>query len=220
MAEKLLLVEGASDSSFFEAYLRATRLTGVKVSPPRDLGAAANGQGNVSTLLPILIPQLSDGRITRLGIVIDADYKHKGVGHGASYKRITDQLRTFGYKVPNPYPKKERRFIFKHPDGLPSIGLWIMPDNRSDGMLEDMIAATISKKEQLTLYAYAHGVVSAIKNPLFDATIHSTKAEVNSWLAWQKMPGKALVSVIGDGLIDLKKGPAQSFSEWLVRVFR
>jgi uncharacterized protein DUF3226 len=220
MSRKLLLVEGIADSDFYRACLRKFNIRDVEVKPPQDLGRHGNGLGNVVPLLPVLLPQLIDGRLDRLGIVVDADYKHNNVGHATNYRRITSNLEEAGYHIPRPFPKKLMRYVFSHKDGLPDIGLWIMPDNNADGMLEHLISNSITTAAQLRLLKHAQKVVSELPNPLFDDKTHRVKAEISTWLAWQRVPGKGLASTVGNNLIDLNCDAASKFGRWLEEVFR
>jgi len=49
--------------------------------------------------------------------------------------------------------------------------------------------------------------------------IHRAKAEVATWLAWQRMPGKPVASCVGDRLVALTASPCRRLGEWLDAVF-
>jgi hypothetical protein len=216
----VLLVEGDSDKSFFEACLRKASITGVVVSPPTDLGGEADGRGNALHLLPTLLKQLNDGQIRRLGIVVDADHLANGLGHDEAYSVATEKLAEYGYAIPRAYPSGRPKYVFDHPDGLPRVGVWIMPDNSSDGMLEDFVAeADKSAADQAQLFINAQKAVRALAPPRFDPTRHLNRASTYTWLAWQSVPGKQIASVIGDGLIRLDVGSPSRLLDWLGSVF-
>jgi hypothetical protein len=135
VAQGVLLVEGASDVDFFRALLPNLDLgMAVKISPPRDYGF-----GNTVTVVPELIPalvkQLDTNMISRLAIVVDADHDSGG-GFEPRWKQLTAVLREHGYRCPeHPPAEPNRGSIFLHDDGLPGVGLWLLPDHQSNGML-------------------------------------------------------------------------------------
>ena len=61
-------------------------------------------------------------------------------------------LQENGYHTPEKPPALPYTgSIFEHNDGLSPVGLWLMPDHKHNGMLEDFILKTISKEEQRLL---------------------------------------------------------------------
>ena len=107
--------------------------------------------------------------------------------------------------------------LYKHSDGLADFGLWIMPDNQNEGMLEDWIKTCVSQNEQ-TLFQQAQDVVKDITNPKFSSHLTS-KAEVATWLAWQKQPGHGLYAAIKDQLLDNESSLFKDLKDWLLKVF-
>jgi hypothetical protein len=184
-----------------------------------ELSAAADGRENAIDLLPSLFSQMNDGRVVSLGLVVDADFKANGAGKHAAYTRVTAIAQQHGFLVPEPYPAGVTRFIFRHPDGLPDFGLWIMPDCSQDGMLEHLVEASVSAN-QASLFAKACNAVRAIAAPLFNVVTHTSRARVYTWLAWQRVPGRSVATTVSDDLIDLTKTPARECVEWLQTTFR
>ena len=222
MTQKILLVEGPNDTLFFQAWCREVRLKGITVAPPAHLGAQGMGKGNAFKLLPTLLQQLKDGTVDRLGIVLDADHPlnhHQGFDN--SYRKIAGYLESaLKFNVPKRLPPQRAGFLFDHPDGLPPVGLWIMPDNRQDGMLEDFIKQAITTEPQKEVLEEACSAVSRLNPPLFNRDFHLSKAEIATWLAWQAEPGKPMASAVGDQLIDLKSPLPDQFTQWLRQVFQ
>lgn len=108
--------------------------------------------------------------------------------------------------------------MFAHGDGLPPIGLWIMPNNLADGMLENFVEQLIHTPEQQALLAHARSAIGGLPTTLF-RPIHSTKALIGTWRAWQKTPNGPLYQAIKDGALDLGSLPAQRFQNWLKATF-
>lgn len=219
MGSRMLLVEGEGDQEFFKSYCELLHISVVDVFPPKNINpSTGNGWSNLVSNLPMLLNKIKAGDIDKLGIVLDADYPPDNNG-GFSKRRqlVTDELIKFGYNVPMP-PKKNSGEIFEHPDGLPSVGLWIMPNHQSDGMLEGFIENMVSDATQISLLNHAEQSINTLPTTLFDKKLHQTKAKVFTWRAWQKRPGIPLNKALLDGLLDRTK--AGNFEDWLIRVFK
>lgn len=215
MPDRILLVEGEADRSFFEQICKALHLhANVKVAPPKLLGGSHNTKEGVFNHLPVLLKQLADGQITHLAVVVDADSAAHGGGCQRAIDRIEGIVAPFGFK---PATDSRSGVVLRHDDGLADFGLWVMPDNRDEGMLEDWVKRCIHRNEQ-ALFAHAATVVAALPQPRFKP-IHRSKAEVATWLAWQKSPGHGPYRALEDHLIDVDSPLFQSLDEWLTRIF-
>ncbi|MCK6411783.1 MAG: hypothetical protein L6Q55_05075 [Azonexus sp.] len=221
MTQKTLLVEGEADQIFFEALLRTIgyKKQEITVGPPREYGASGNGKGNAIFIFEDLLDSLNDGRVTRLGLVVDADSKSSGgLGFLATYQRIEKLLSPRGYDVQTP-PSNVGfdGFIFDNRNGLPKIGIWIMPTNKADGYIEDWCLASAAAAEN-QLVAQARQAVNSINNKKFPEHFFS-KACTSTWLAWQRTPGGGLGSLIGNKLLNENSESYKGLSNWLRKVF-
>jgi len=106
----------------------------------------------------------------------------------------------------------------QHNDGLPSIGLWLMPDHQNNGMLEDLIKQSITEKQQHQLLNTVHACLKKLPFTLF-SDYHRTKAIIYTWLAWQKRPGQTLDIVINGNLINWESPEMRGLINWLTKVF-
>ena len=218
MGQNILLVEGMADREFFSCCCNNAGLgKKIKVSPPKDLGSKEGGKGNAISLLPDLIQQMRDGSVTGLGLVVDADYeKTNGLGFAKTKIKVENIIKEHGYTVKKQNTRFEG-FSFKHNDGFPDFGLWIMPDNRLDGFLEDFIKQSVVQGDS-DLFNHAENTVAKLPNPKFKP-IHVSKAEVATWMAWQTIPGQSLKGAIGGNLLNFDEGHAKAFIDWLKRIF-
>jgi len=216
-SQRILLVEGKSDEAFYREVCKGKALNiDVKVAPPRDLGGAANNKEGVFNFLPTLLSQLADGRLERLAIVVDADYQAE---HGLGYQRTLERVRHIvsDYRfVPANRPNIAGS-LFRSEDGLHDLGLWVMPDNRADGMLENWIKSGIAETEN-ALMRLAENATGALEQPKFKP-IHREKADVATWLAWQAAPGRGAEYIIQAGLLDLQSVQFTQFAAWLSHIF-
>lgn len=222
----VLLVEGYGDALFFEALLRKLkRLDKIKIKPPMDFGA----KNNTVTLFPKLIKEIVDGlkvgKYKHFGIVADADHDSGG-GFDQRWEQLTSVCQENGYRIPNPPKRNCLGSIFLHPDGLPPIGLWIMPDHQQNGMLEDLIRRTVRTDLDSDHKKLLEKAEICVKKELpvsLFSKHREVKAIIYTWLAWQKRPGQTLDIVINaldnQGLIDLNLPETKGLTEWLGRVF-
>lgn len=221
MAVNLLYVEGRDDRDFHQSFCKTIGLNDVevKVITPVDLDAdSGDGWSNLINNLPILLKQIKASSIDKLAIILDADFPPDDSGGFTSrLKLVTNQLINAGYTVPAK-PNLNQGEIMLHPEKLPSIGLWIMPNHKNDGMLEDFIESLISDKDQLSLLAHADKSIKSLPITLFDPKLRSTKAKIFSWRAWQERPGLPLNSALNKGILDRSK--AANFEAWLKNTFK
>jgi hypothetical protein len=216
-SQKILLVEGETDKSFFEEICKKLSLnTIVRVAPPRDLGGTHNTKGGVLNHLKILLPQLEDGQLTNIAVVVDADYIEHGSGGQKTVEQVSKVLESFGFTLKNSTSNSEG-LLFKHSDGLRDFGLWVMPNNNREGMLEDWIIESI-KNDEKALFQQATTAVQQLSSPKFKPHLQA-KAEVATWLAWQKTPGHGLYSVMKEGLLDENSVPYTQLGNWLKSIF-
>jgi hypothetical protein len=221
-SDRLLLVEGDSDKNFFEQVCKLLSLdTRVRVVPPKDVGGGYNNKEGVFNHLPIELQQIADGQLQRLAIIIDADYKDaNGLGCRRTIERVEEIVQPFQFVLAQNSRNNLGGLRFKHADGLADFGLWIMPNNQDEGMLEDWIKHCV-KQDEKTLFQHATEVVSALPQPKFKP-IHRTKADVATWLAWQNSPGHGLYRALWEKeiLIDQNNPWYQGLAGWLQDIYR
>ena len=210
--ENILLVEGESDKSFFEQLCKKFDLkTAVKVAHPRELAGTHNSKQGVLNHLPLLLEQLADGRIKHLAIVVDADMKNHGGGYIATIDRIKAIVDPYGFKV---IPNSQNGVVFRHNDGLEDLGVWIMPNNADDGMLEDWFKQCVIADE-LNLLTHANVTLTGLPMPVKFAQHHHSKAQVATWLAWQKNPGHGMYRAVEENLLDANNASFKCFESWI-----
>lgn len=226
MVGKVLLVEGANDRDFFQSVLTYSKLKDVNIEPktPRQVDASIkkDGVGNLLNALPLQLGKLkeADG-IERLGIVIDADHATNdpscNFGFSIRRKQVAEVLASQGWVPISTHATKGE--FFRHPDGLPDVGLWVMPDHGADGMLEDFVVPLIVSPDQQQLFQHAQATVGNLPVTLFNPKLHTTKAQIATWRAWQKTPGGSLGKVLQNEALDLTLSPASEFIHWLKTTF-
>lgn len=217
MAAYLLLVEGEADKSFFEEFCRTQGVSaGIRVAPPVEMGGKKNSKQGVFNFLAQSIEQLNDGKLHALAIVVDADRCSDGGGFKNTVRQIQEKIRTQGYDQ-EPKHLSTGGLLFKHNDGLPDFGVWVMPDNASEGMLEDWVLQSVSSNER-DLLQQAQTTVANLSSRKFNKNKLS-KAEVATWLAWQEKPGEGIYYTVSQKLLDSSSTLYLGLVTWIKTVF-
>lgn len=218
MSRNVLLVAGEADRGFFEALCKmlGIQVNVIRVATPKDSGGSFNGKAGVlNHLKSVLLPQLLDGQLKRIGVVIDADWVAHGGGFTVSLQRFINFVTPSGYQ---PNPTVTSGLVFSHQDGLADLGLWVMPNNADEGMLEDWIKQCLHPGET-GLYQHGEASIDAIPcGPKFQSW-HRTKAEVATWLAWQKKPEHGLYNAVQPDLLNMDASLFKELHAWLRHVF-
>lgn len=119
-----------------------------------------------------------------------------------------------------PLDSEKSGLVLLPPPGsiLPRVGVWIMPDNRLPGILEDFIRDLVPAGDQL--YEYAENCVAGIApaQKRFRA-LDLPKVHIHTWLAWQDEPGKPLGQAITKGILDASSPQALNVVSWLKRLY-
>lgn len=162
----------------------------------------------IDKLLPSIYSEYSaDGREV-LGILIDANDDPDG-----RWKKLA---REFEKELDFQIPLKPER-LGTIIDGQPRVGIWMMPDNKSSGELENFIRKLIPTRDSIWPRScdYIDGIPP---NGRKFSPGKVVKAQVHAWLAKRKKPGlMGLAIKCGD--LDPNHPSAIEFYEWLHRLF-
>lgn len=201
MQDPLILVEGGDDAHFFQHFLWKT--TGY----PYKAGKAIVQQGSIEQLLKRTAA--IDGDSNKIiAVICDADNDPAG-----RWRQLRERI---GLQIlPNTPP----------PDGsilqLPRnrrLGVWMMPDNLRTGTLETFLAGIRSEAApQPQLWSKSKATVAALEHRLF-AEKDIPKAELRTWLAWQKEPGASPGLAVTLDCFDLTHPLAVSLADWFRRL--
>ena len=154
---------------------------------------------------------LKSSTIRTLGIMIDADQN----GVTRRYQSLYNLCSASFPDMPNALPIEG---LVVNNASQKRLGIWIMPDNRSEGDLETFLRDLVPDQP---LWKYAESCSESAKKdwnaPYRNA--HRNKAKLYSWLSWQdppvQNPGRALKS----GALDATLPVTQSFIEWFRKLF-
>ena len=203
-----LLVEGKNDRHVIWALCNQYQLP-EKFSV--EIPLETEGQG-IETLLASLPGKLKDENLRTLGIVVDADENV-----AARWQAVTDRLRNIGY---NKIPEKPVTggWVYQQLE-LPKVGVWLMPNNRVPGMLEDFVGCLIPEGD--ILKEKAEVILREIEEENLNgySLVHRPKALIHTWLAWQKEPGTPMGQAITKRVLSSNSSIAEIFIGWLRRLF-
>jgi hypothetical protein len=171
---------------------------------------AADGVANL--LRPGKIKtELADRTVKRLGILLDAN------DHPAErWQSLRNECGQVSLELPETPPGEGT--IVRTADSK-SLGIWLMPDNQSRGMLETFLAHLVPDGLG-ELWAYAReAVAEARSRAAAYRDTHRDKAAIHTWLAWQDPPGCQLHHAVLQRILDPRSPLARPFVDWFRRLY-
>ena len=201
---RVLLAEGSDDMNVAIHILKAHGIENETVW-------VIDIKGNTN-LRKVLSVELKSSVLESIGILLDAE-----IDVNARWQSISDTLSLHGYTLPHQAPQIGGA-VLAPVKGI-AVGAWVMPDNTSAGMLEHFINKLVRSDDDLwqdSVEAVARVIDSGKHRFPLD---HRIKAELNTWLAWQKEPGINYGIAIKENYLDPKCGPGIEFFDWMKRLF-
>jgi hypothetical protein len=199
---KKLLVEGTDDQHVIWALCEK-----FDVEENFDV-INTNGITNLIKQFPL---RLKQSAIETVGIVVDAD-----TNLSSRWLELSTLLNSLGYTVSTIFPSTG--LIIKEA-GKINIGIWIMPDNDSNGMIEDFIRFLISDSDELL--RVANNCLDHIETDQLNKydLIRRSKALIHTWLAWQETPGTPMGLAITKRFLSTDVQLCNEFIDWLRNLF-
>jgi hypothetical protein len=203
--KKVLLVEGVDDKHVMG------HICGNRGIPPLDEIKDYDGVDDLLKSFPIRL-KMSEGDI--IGVVIDAD-----TDLASHWEAIRNPLIQKGYASVPTAPSLDGTII-DPPAGtlLPRVGVWIMPDNRTTGILEDFLRFLVPEGSVL----FRHATESVATIPAGERRFGEAakpKAVIHTWLAWQEKPGRPLGTAITARYLDPNVPQVDVLVSWLKTLF-
>ncbi len=202
---KILLVEGVDDEHVLK------HLCGQRGVPTLE---EITPLGSVERLLESFPVRLKESDVEALGVVIDAD-----LDIAARWRSLGDRLKKAGYEGVPDEPDADGTILSPPPKSLlPRVGIWIMPDNQTEGILEDFLRLLVPPSSRL--FDHVESSVAAIPagERLFSFR-DQPKAIMHTWLAWQAEPGKPFGTAITAKFLDANVAQVDVLVAWLKNLF-
>jgi len=203
---KILLVEGTGDEHVLK------QICGNRDIPHLDEVKPHEGIINLLESLKVRLTLSEEGDI--IGVVIDADTEISD-----RWKSIRNRIISVGYQNVPDQPAPDGT-ILDPPAGtyLPRLGVWVMPNNQTSGILEDFLRFLVPQPN--ILFDHARDSVKTIpKGERRFKPLDEPKAVIHTWLAWQKKPGLPFGTAITARFLDPSVTEVDVLAVWLKRLF-
>lgn len=201
---KKLLLEGKDDCSVTRAVCEKLNIT-----ESFDLIDCGSKDEIPKKLKAYFLKKKPD--IEAIGIVLDADTDFM-----SRWQSLERQLQDLGYSIAE---TRKEGVILKGEERQPDIGIWIMPNNTSVGMLEDFVQYLIPIDDQLL--TFSKSILDELEKRELNKykLIHKAKAEIHTWLAWQETPGTPMGLAIKKAYLTTDNELCKFYGKWLDSLF-
>ncbi len=224
MGKRILLVEGQDDQhvmwNLFEVRAIPEMFTVERPNPHEDVkegveeGVDSGTDGGDTALLESIRRWLLEVDLECLAIVVDANDK----GPAARWQAIRSRLLNAGYEnIPEKHSLKGTVFRLSLAPRSPRpvrFSVWVMPDNRSTGMLKDFVARLIREDDEMLprVERFLDSIPSAQRR---FRPQHRPKARIHTWLAVGERPGRPMGQAIkADAQLDANHPTVEPFLDW------
>lgn len=202
-----LLVEGSADQHAIIHLLRRKGYDWDNASQVRPFVNSVGGRENMPAVIAVQKARRA------LGIVLDADE------HPAQRWR---DVKAWLADVVNAVPDDP------HPDGLIlnsrepgcKVGVWLMPDNRSQGALEDFVQDLVPPDDVCWDYAKQQSQAAKERYARGPQSFgYDLKSQLHTWLAWQDEPGMSFGQALNKKLLGCESPTTARFCQWFDALF-
>ncbi len=167
------------------------------------------GIENLLSQIPVRFKQSG---VDTVGIIIDAD-----INIESRWQTIKDTLKPIGFNIPDNLPLAG---LIVNNNENKTIGVWIMPNNQTVGMLEDFIAFLVPEKDCLM------PIVDSVLNQIEEtnsnkySSTHKSKAKIHTWLSWQEDPGTPMGLAITKRYLTVNDTNCSMLINWILKLYK
>ena len=200
---RLLLVEGPSDKQVVRSLRK--RFRGKHSIPEFEIRETRG----VDRLLSIIEAEIDvPGRIA-LGVLADAND-----AVAERWNAVTGRIRCAWPDMKLGSPVTDGTII----RGRPDVGIWLWPDNDSQGELEDFVGQMIPNSDPIWPLSkkYIEGIPEEYRRFAEKKTM---RAKVHAWLATRATPG-FMGSAVGEDDLEVDGALVTRFADWLRKLFK
>ena len=152
---------------------------------------------------------------SRIGVVMDADTSLK-----SRWDCFVSILKHTGKYDCDALNLPQDGLVLEPTDKTyPKVGIWLMPDNNQNGMLEDFMMA-LAKPDD-ALMKKSEDVLTDLETKGIQKykPVHRSKAKIHTYLAWQDVPGRPMGQAITANILNSDSDMAVKFADWLKELF-
>lgn len=205
--KSVLLVEGKDDQHVIWSLLEQYQVP--------ELFVVKDCDGIENLLRDVSLRLTTPTMYKNIGVVMDADVNIKG-----RYDAFRSVLESTGMYDFSKISLSETGTLIKpSDDNFPVFGLWLMPNNHSNGMLEDFVMTLADEND--VLMSESDTVLASLEQRSLNRYTpeHRSKAKIHTYLAWQEEPGKPMGQAITAKVLHAESESAKVFIEWIKRLF-
>ena len=147
---------------------------------------AYEGKNKLPDYLAALVLRPGFGDLNSLGVTRDADNNAQ-----SGFDSVRDALRRIGLAAPSTHVAIEQ--------GKPQVGIFILPDGQSLGMLEDLCLASLASHPSMQCL---DDYFNCIQRQTGRLPNNLSKARIHAWLSSQERPDLPLGLAAEKGYID------------------
>lgn len=213
---RLLLVEGDDDAHAIRNLLGQHDIPAAFLD---DAGAhhtvAIKQVEGVDDFPPSIRKELKvNPNLGALGVVPDADRSAEN-----EWRSVWDALHAHGERPSLPELKRNGWMgsvpTYEGHEVIPA-GAWIMPDNASEGALEEFAMDLVPRGDEL--WDYSKEVIEGLPERRFNEKDEG-KAHIHTWLAWQETPREPIGRAIQQDVLNPHADLAVRFVNWVRELF-
>jgi len=209
LRDNLLLVEGKDDQRIVPQLVESA---GVPWGPRGDEIVRIHETDGYEKLAGQFKSQLKNAGLLRIGVVVDANTDPASRGRSLA--------ATVAAECALPQTPPPEGVVVPVTRSSKRLGVWMMPNNASRGMMETFLNA-LRPAANASLLAHVESAVDVARQThgaAFSA-YHRDKAIIHTWLAWQDPPGRQLHDAIKQAMLNASHPYAAPFIAWFKALY-
>ena len=200
-SKKLLLVEGKDEESFFSCWLKQIGIEKeIQIIP-------CGGQEQFQNKIPVVKKAPGFNEVKSLVVIRDADDNAND-----AFKSVSNTLKKNKLNAP------DKSGEFKKVD--PKIGIFILPDGITSGMLESVCLSTVESKEILGCIDFFMDCIKkhSENSPCYKKPKNELKARLRAFLASREEDCSSLGIAAKKGYFNFQSPQLKSLSSFLKEI--
>ena len=163
---------------------------------------------------------LKQSGITHCGLIVDSDNDFD-----SCLKKVKDTCSYLNINIPEKFTEEGLILNIDSPSANKNninpvqFGIWIMPDNKSTGMIETFCKTLVPDPTDALWHFAQDCTKKAQEKGAQYKNVHLDKAYIHTWLSWQDPPGERMGIAITKKLLNHNSQIAGKFVDWFKRLF-